>query len=178
MRRVLLNEAGRGFRAVATSARRSEFCGSESYYLRASSCSPSPRALRPCARSKPWSSVRIRQPSISCRPRSATPRTATGFRYPPHPAQTASSAASRSQRQERARRDELDRLRPFEQHGRTTRPPAGHAANYLMSGSGLFWPDLGASRIANLTPSQGFRPDRQNASDASVYLITMDPARR
>ena len=49
------------------------------------------------------------------------------------------------------------------------------APNYLMSGSGLFWPDLGASRIVNLTPSQGFRPDRQNASDASVYLITMDP---
>ncbi len=49
------------------------------------------------------------------------------------------------------------------------------APHYLMSGSGLFWPDLGAARIVNLTPSQGFRPDRQIASDASVYLITMDP---
>jgi hypothetical protein len=44
-----------------------------------------------------------------------------------------------------------------------------------MSGSGLFWPDLGSARIVNLTPSQGFRPERQNASDAEVYLITMDP---
>ncbi len=49
------------------------------------------------------------------------------------------------------------------------------APHYLMSGSGLFWPDLGAARIVNLTPSQGFRPDRQNATDAEVYLITMDP---
>jgi len=49
------------------------------------------------------------------------------------------------------------------------------APNYLMSGSGVFWPDLGAARIVNLTPSQGFRPERQNHSDAEVYLITMDP---
>jgi diguanylate cyclase (GGDEF)-like protein/PAS domain S-box-containing protein len=49
------------------------------------------------------------------------------------------------------------------------------APHYLMSGSGVFWPDLGSARIANLTPSQGFRPERQNATDAEIYLITMDP---
>ncbi|OYX14765.1 MAG: sensor domain-containing phosphodiesterase [Rhizobiales bacterium 32-66-8] len=46
---------------------------------------------------------------------------------------------------------------------------------YRMVGSGLFWPDLGNRRIVSLTPSQGFRPERQAAPDADVFLVTLDP---
>ena len=49
------------------------------------------------------------------------------------------------------------------------------APHYRMSGSGLFWPDLGNRRIISLTPSQGFKPERQTAPDADVFLITLDP---
>lgn len=46
---------------------------------------------------------------------------------------------------------------------------------YRMVGSGLFWPDLGNRRILNLTPSQGFKPERQGSPDADVFLVTLDP---
>ena len=46
---------------------------------------------------------------------------------------------------------------------------------YRMVGSGLFWPELGNRRILNLTPSQGFRPERQASPDADVFLVTLDP---
>ena len=49
------------------------------------------------------------------------------------------------------------------------------APHYQMVGSGIFWPDLGSVRIVSVTPSQGFRPERQAASDADVYLVTLDP---
>ncbi len=49
------------------------------------------------------------------------------------------------------------------------------APHYQMAGSGLFWPDLGSVRIASVTPSQGFRPERQPSNDADIYLITLDP---
>ena len=49
------------------------------------------------------------------------------------------------------------------------------APHYRMVGSGLFWPDLGNRRITALTPSQGFKPDRQSAPDADVFLVTLDP---
>ena len=49
------------------------------------------------------------------------------------------------------------------------------AAHFRLAGSGLFWPDLGASRIANITPSQGFAPDRQASQEADVFRITLDP---
>lgn len=49
------------------------------------------------------------------------------------------------------------------------------APHFRLAGSGLFWPDLGASRIANITPSQGFAPDRQPSQEADVYRITLDP---
>ena len=49
------------------------------------------------------------------------------------------------------------------------------APHYQMAGSGLFWPDLGSARIASVTPSQGFRPERQSSNDADIYLITLDP---
>jgi len=47
--------------------------------------------------------------------------------------------------------------------------------HFRLAGSGLFWPDLGASRIANITPSQGFAPDRQPSQEADVFRITLDP---
>ncbi|WP_393997601.1 EAL domain-containing protein [Xanthobacter cornucopiae] len=49
------------------------------------------------------------------------------------------------------------------------------APYYRMVGSGLFWPDLGNRRIISLTPSQGFKPERQNSPDADVFLVTLDP---
>ena len=41
--------------------------------------------------------------------------------------------------------------------------------------SGVIWPDLGSSRIAAITPSQGFRPERQPSQNADVFQITLDP---
>ncbi|CAN5314810.1 EAL domain-containing protein [soil metagenome] len=49
------------------------------------------------------------------------------------------------------------------------------APHFRLAGSGLFWPDLGASRIAGITPSQGFAPDRQPSQEADVFRITLDP---
>lgn len=49
------------------------------------------------------------------------------------------------------------------------------APHYVMVGSGVFWPDLGSNRIVSVTPSQGFRPERQAAGDADIYLVTLDP---
>jgi diguanylate cyclase (GGDEF)-like protein/PAS domain S-box-containing protein len=49
------------------------------------------------------------------------------------------------------------------------------APHYTMAGSGMFWPDLGAKRIVSVTPSQGFRPEKQASNDADIYLITIDP---
>ena len=47
--------------------------------------------------------------------------------------------------------------------------------HYRMVGSGLFWPDLGLSRIAGITPSTGDRPVRQEGTTADVFRITLDP---
>jgi diguanylate cyclase (GGDEF)-like protein/PAS domain S-box-containing protein len=47
--------------------------------------------------------------------------------------------------------------------------------HYRMVGSGLFWPDLGLSRIAAITPSTGDRPVRQEGSSADIFRITLDP---
>jgi diguanylate cyclase (GGDEF)-like protein/PAS domain S-box-containing protein len=49
------------------------------------------------------------------------------------------------------------------------------APHFRLAGSGLIWPDLGASRIANISPSQGFAPDRQPSQEADVFRITLDP---
>ncbi len=47
--------------------------------------------------------------------------------------------------------------------------------HYRMVGSGMLWPDLGLSRVANITPSSGDRPDRQDSSTADVFRVTLDP---
>ncbi len=47
--------------------------------------------------------------------------------------------------------------------------------HYRMVGSGLLWPDLGLSRIVNITPSSGDPPERQDSANADVFRITLDP---
>lgn len=49
------------------------------------------------------------------------------------------------------------------------------APHFRASGAGLYRPDLGGSRIEAITPSQGFRPDRQDSTQADIFLITLDP---
>ncbi len=46
---------------------------------------------------------------------------------------------------------------------------------FRMPGSGIFRPDLGAERIAVLTPSAGLRPQRQADPEADVFEIILDP---
>src|SRR5437762_3592975 len=43
-----------------------------------------------------------------------------------------------------------------------------------MVGSGVFWPDLGLSRVASIT-SSGERPERQDSATADIFRITLDP---
>jgi diguanylate cyclase (GGDEF)-like protein/PAS domain S-box-containing protein len=47
--------------------------------------------------------------------------------------------------------------------------------HYRMVGSGLFWPDLGLSRVANITPSSGDRPVRQENTGSDIFRVTLDP---
>src|SRR5712671_277368 len=47
--------------------------------------------------------------------------------------------------------------------------------HYRMVDSGLWWPDLGLSRMVNITPSSGDRPDRQDSPSADIFRITLDP---
>ena len=49
------------------------------------------------------------------------------------------------------------------------------APHFRMVGSGLIWPDLGATRISAITASQGFPPEAQDNPDADVFRITLDP---
>ncbi len=47
--------------------------------------------------------------------------------------------------------------------------------HYRMVGSGLFWPDLGLSRVATITPSSGDRPVRQTSNSDDIFRVTLDP---
>src|SRR5690349_24459940 len=49
------------------------------------------------------------------------------------------------------------------------------APHYRLVDSGLLWPDLGLSRLVNITPSSGDRPDREDNASADVYRMTLDP---
>ncbi|ODT08472.1 MAG: diguanylate cyclase [Mesorhizobium sp. SCN 65-20] len=49
------------------------------------------------------------------------------------------------------------------------------APHFRLVGSGVIWPDLGSSRIASITPSEGFALDRQASPDADVFLVTLNP---
>jgi diguanylate cyclase (GGDEF)-like protein/PAS domain S-box-containing protein len=47
--------------------------------------------------------------------------------------------------------------------------------HYQMVGSRVLWPDLGLSRVVNMTPSIGDRPDRQDSATADIFRVTLDP---
>ncbi len=49
------------------------------------------------------------------------------------------------------------------------------APHFRLSGSGIIWPDLGSTRIAAITASQGMRPERDNSPDSDIFRITLDP---
>ncbi len=49
------------------------------------------------------------------------------------------------------------------------------APHFRLVGSGLVWPDLGATRISAITASQGFAPEAQDNLDADVFRVTLDP---
>ena len=102
----------------------------------------------------------------------ASPTTASRFR--PRPAPTASSAASRCARSEGVGGSDWA-VFALANNGDEQIDRLLVAPHFRLAGSGLFWPDLGASRIANITPSQGFAPDRQPSQEADVFRITLDP---
>jgi len=47
--------------------------------------------------------------------------------------------------------------------------------HYRMVGSGLFWPDLGLSRIVAITPSSGDRPVQEANTTSDIFRVTLDP---
>ncbi|TVR10608.1 MAG: EAL domain-containing protein [Salinarimonadaceae bacterium] len=49
------------------------------------------------------------------------------------------------------------------------------APHFRLVGSGVIWPDLGSSRVAAITASQGIRPERETSAEADVFRITLDP---
>jgi diguanylate cyclase (GGDEF)-like protein/PAS domain S-box-containing protein len=49
------------------------------------------------------------------------------------------------------------------------------APHFRLVGSGVVWPDLGATRIAAITASEGIRPEREPSADADLFQITLDP---
>ncbi len=49
------------------------------------------------------------------------------------------------------------------------------APHFRLVGSGVIWPDLGASRISAITASQSFPPERIESADADVFRLTIDP---
>ena len=49
------------------------------------------------------------------------------------------------------------------------------APHFRLVGSGVIWPDLGTSRMASITASQGYSPERDESTDADVFRLTIDP---
>ena len=49
------------------------------------------------------------------------------------------------------------------------------APHFRLAGSGLIWPDLGATRLSAVTASQGFQPEVEDSTDADVFRLTLDP---
>lgn len=49
------------------------------------------------------------------------------------------------------------------------------APHFRLQGSGVIWPDLGATRVSAITASQGFPPEREESADADVFRLTLDP---
>ena len=49
------------------------------------------------------------------------------------------------------------------------------APHFRLANSRIIWPDLGASRLVNISTSQGFAPERLQSQEADVFRITLDP---
>ena len=49
------------------------------------------------------------------------------------------------------------------------------APHIRVVGSGVIWPDLGATRIANITASEGESPEKQESEEADVFEVTLEP---
>ncbi len=49
------------------------------------------------------------------------------------------------------------------------------APHFRMVGSGVIWPDLGATRLSAITASQGNSPEREDSAEADVFRLTLDP---
>jgi diguanylate cyclase (GGDEF)-like protein/PAS domain S-box-containing protein len=49
------------------------------------------------------------------------------------------------------------------------------APHYRLVGSGVVWPDLGASRVATITASQGNPPEREDVAEADAFRLVIDP---
>ena len=49
------------------------------------------------------------------------------------------------------------------------------APHFRFVGSGVVWPDLGSSRIATITASQGSPPEREDNPESDVFRLTLDP---
>ena len=49
------------------------------------------------------------------------------------------------------------------------------APHFRLAGSGMIWPDLGSSRIAAITPSEGFALDEQENAGVDSFLVTLNP---
>ncbi len=49
------------------------------------------------------------------------------------------------------------------------------AQRYTLVGSRVFWPNLDAGRVAAVTPSLGFRPERISDDRADIFLLTIEP---
>ncbi len=49
------------------------------------------------------------------------------------------------------------------------------ARRYATVGSGVFWPDLDSARVASITPSLGYRPDRVADDQADIFRLSVEP---
>lgn len=49
------------------------------------------------------------------------------------------------------------------------------APHFRLADSRIIWPDLGASRLVAISPSQGLAPERLDSQEADVFRITLDP---
>ncbi len=49
------------------------------------------------------------------------------------------------------------------------------APHFRLVGSGVINPDLGSRRVAAITASQGFPPEVEEADDAAIFRLTLDP---
>ena len=49
------------------------------------------------------------------------------------------------------------------------------APRYTLANSRAFWPELDAGRVAAITPSLGFRPERMKSDHADMFRLSLEP---